>query len=92
MEQTRRAGTPSSSNDTDTPAERLTELTGILRERVAIPRLDEGDEIAMRTLLEEIHSLTAELRGEAARLHQRLETASTNLRQVYQRLNDDGNV
>ena len=74
LEQQRHGGRSGSApNDAPGPDDRLREVIAMLRERVGEPAIDESDAIAMRALLEEYRSMTAELRAQAAGVDRRLD-------------------
>jgi hypothetical protein len=93
LEQSRVGGRASTGGNAVAAAtDRVREVMEMLRDRQRQSLVDQADALAMRTLLEEVRSLTAELRAETGRLQQGLETASTDLRQVHRRLDDAENV
>ena len=63
----------SAPNEAPGPDDRLREVIAILQQRVGERAIDDGDAIAMRTLLEQYRSMTAELRAQAAGVDQRLD-------------------
>jgi hypothetical protein len=80
IEQTRRGEKPGPpTGDADAPADRIRELTSLLEQRAALPGLDEADGIAMRALLDQIRSMTTELRARASDVSERLETVAAGV-------------
>lgn len=87
LEQQRHAGrSVSASNDAPGPDDRLREVIAVLQQRVGERAIDEGDAIAMRALLEEYRSMTAELRVQAAGVDKRFDELAALIRQGHKSL------
>jgi small-conductance mechanosensitive channel len=77
IEQARRGPAPvSAPGASDSPADRIRELTSIVQQRTASAELDEADAIALRALLEQLRSLTMELRAAASDVQTRLDAVA----------------
>lgn len=79
IEQTRRSTTPAPASDGEAPVDRIRELTSLLQERVAVSVIDEADSIALRALLDQIRSMTTDLRARAADVSGLLEAVAAGV-------------
>ena len=87
LEQERHGGRSGSApNDAPGPDDRLREVIAMLQQRAGERAIDEGDTIAMRALLEQYRSMTAELRAQAAGVDQRLDELAALVTQGHKSL------
>jgi hypothetical protein len=77
IERERRGAAPASAAG-DAPANRLRELTYLVQRDPGSKQLDAADAIALRTLLDQLAALTAELRDAAGDLNARLDALAAD--------------
>lgn len=76
----------SAPQDAPGPDDRLREVIALLQQRVGERAIDDADTIAMRALLEQYRSMTAELRAQAASVGQRLDELVALVQQGHKSL------
>jgi len=87
LEQQRHGGRSGSApEDAPGPDDGLREVIAMLQERLGERAIDDGDTIAMRALLEQYRSMTAELRAQAAGVDQRLDQLAALVMQGHKSL------